>query len=261
MTTLHRVSYIDRRSFLTHEWFPTLFTANDRANELVTLGMEGVDFEEVEVPWDHIADLIHFLNNTPNSPHVKDGTMDSNLNNDDTAPADSSWPPAWVKEFHRANVIRAASLPGVMTAPYGVDCGLKFNDGHKGAIPGAKISDGTISSARSFLHERDPNGVDAHSPGAKLDAGKNRVWLCVSGFSRALNAVSLVTTAGAAKYTPNGWMDVPDGEARYMDAFGRHMMALGRGEMIDPDTNCMHKAQMIWNLLASLELELRNTKE
>lgn len=80
MTTLHRVNYIDRRGFLTHEWFPTLFTANDRVNELTTLGMEGVDFEEVEVPWDHIGDLIHFLNNTPNSPNVKDGTMDSQLN-------------------------------------------------------------------------------------------------------------------------------------------------------------------------------------
>lgn len=108
-----------------------------------------------------------------------------------------------------------------------------------------------------MMEERDPHGVDQHAPGAKLDAGKMLPWLCISGFAHALNAVADVTTKGARKYTPNGWMHVPAGEERYMEAFGRHMLALGRGEQIDPDTECMHKAQMIWNLMASLELELR----
>lgn len=106
--------------------------------------------------------------------------------------------------------------------------------------------------------ELDPHGTDQHAPGAKLDSGKPLPWLCISGFSRALATVADVTTKGAVKYTPNGWMEVPDGAARYMDAFGRHMLALGRGERTDPDTGCLHKAQMIWNLLASLELELRS---
>lgn len=74
MTTLHRISYIDGDQ-IRHEWHPTMFTANDRANELVTLGMESVDFEEVEVPWDHVADLIHFLNNNVNNPPVKERKM------------------------------------------------------------------------------------------------------------------------------------------------------------------------------------------
>lgn len=108
--------------------------------------------------------------------------------------------------------------------------------------------------------EKDPSGIDQHTPGAKLDAGKVLPWLMVSGFSRALAAVSDVTTKGARKYTPNGWMEVADGEARYMEAFSRHMLALARGEQIDADTGCMHKAQMIWNLMASLELELRNDR-
>ena len=107
------------------------------------------------------------------------------------------------------------------------------------------------------MSERDPHGTDPHSPGAKLDAGKPMVWLCVSGFSNALAEVASVTTKGATKYTPNGWVNVPDGQQRYMEAFGRHMIALGRGELRDADTGCLHKAQMIWNLLASLELELR----
>lgn len=108
------------------------------------------------------------------------------------------------------------------------------------------------------MQETDPTGRDPHLPGAKLDNGKPLVWLCLSGFSNALRAVSDVTTKGARKYTPNGWVDVPDGSTRYMEAFGRHLLALGSGETIDADTGCMHKAQMIWNLMASLELELRS---
>lgn len=109
--------------------------------------------------------------------------------------------------------------------------------------------------------EVDPNGLNAHAPGAKLDSGKVMPWLCIAGFSNALMAVALVTTKGAIKYTPNGWTQVANGEQRYMEAFGRHMLALGQGEQIDADTDCLHKAQMIWNLLASLELELRSAKE
>jgi hypothetical protein len=105
--------------------------------------------------------------------------------------------------------------------------------------------------------EKDPHGKDPHAPGAKLDAGKVLPWLCISGFAHALAAVADVTTKGARKYTPNGWTQVPEGEARYMEAFGRHTLALARGEQIDQDTGCLHKAQMVWNLLASLELELR----
>lgn len=110
------------------------------------------------------------------------------------------------------------------------------------------------------VSEHDPWGLSPQAPGAKLDAGKARVWLMMAGFARALYEVARVTTAGAAKYTPNGWMEVPEGKERYMDAFGRHALALGRGEVFDDGPNgtgCRHKAQMIWNLLASLELELR----
>lgn len=109
--------------------------------------------------------------------------------------------------------------------------------------------------------ESDPSGKDPHMPGAKVDAGKNRVWLCVSGFSRALEEVSKITTAGATKYTPNGWVSVENGQERYMDAFGRHLLELGKGNKFDDGpggTGGLHKAQMIWNLLASLELELRD---
>ena len=109
--------------------------------------------------------------------------------------------------------------------------------------------------------EKDPNGIDPHTPGAKLDDGKQMAWLCLSGFANALGEVAEVTTQGARKYTPNGWVDVANGEQRYMEAFGRHMLALGSGEVHDAQTGCLHKAQMIWNLLASLELELRSAQQ
>jgi hypothetical protein len=106
-------------------------------------------------------------------------------------------------------------------------------------------------------NEIDPSGKEAHEPGAKLDAGKLHAWLMLEGFSLALAEVAKVTTAGAQKYSPNGWQTVPCGTQRYMDAFARHMFRVGAGESVDADTGCLHKAQMIWNLLASLELELR----
>jgi Domain of unknown function (DUF5664) len=109
--------------------------------------------------------------------------------------------------------------------------------------------------------ESDPTGRDPHAPGAKLDAGKPRPWLCLSGFARALAEVADVTTFGARKYTPGGWATVPNGQERYMEAFARHMLALGQGEVYDPETMLPHKAHMIWNLMAALELELREGEQ
>lgn len=116
----------------------------------------------------------------------------------------------------------------------------------------ASFSSGLVGN----VHERDPHGKDPHQPGAKLDADKPRAWLMLQGFGQALTAVADVTTKGAAKYTPDGWRHVANGSERYMEAFARHALALARGEQTDPDTGCLHKAQMAWNLLASLELDM-----
>lgn len=105
--------------------------------------------------------------------------------------------------------------------------------------------------------EKDPHGKDAHETGAKLDAGKNRMGLVLTGFSNALLAVGEIGTYGANKYTDNGWMDVPDGKARYTDAMLRHFFAEGTGEVSDPDTELLHAAHLAWNALARLELIVR----
>lgn len=105
--------------------------------------------------------------------------------------------------------------------------------------------------------ESDPHGKLANTPGAKLDAGKTRAGLVLHGFARALNAVAEVGTYGAEKYTPNGWIEVPDGQARYTDAMYRHLMREAAGEYADPDTGLAHAAHAAWNALARLDLMIR----
>lgn len=103
--------------------------------------------------------------------------------------------------------------------------------------------------------ERDPHGIDPHTPGAKLDAGKVQVALIFDHMPRALSAVAEVATFGAGKYTPGGWRQVPDGITRYRNAGDRHRLARGI-DACDADSTLLHLAHEAWNRLAELELYL-----
>ena len=109
----------------------------------------------------------------------------------------------------------------------------------------------------SNTSERDPHGTPPSAPGAKLDAGKTRAGLAISGFARALLAVSEVATFGARKYTPGGWVAVPDGAERYTDAMYRHLLAEAAGDALDDDSGLSHAAHAAWCALARLDLQLR----
>lgn len=111
-----------------------------------------------------------------------------------------------------------------------------------------------LGTCRTEIMDRecDPRGVDPHQPGAKLDAGKNRLGLVLMDFAPALIEVGKVGTFGANKYTPHGWKSVPDGEERYTDAMVRHLTAEWIGEDIDRDSQMLHAAQVAWNALARL---------
>lgn len=111
----------------------------------------------------------------------------------------------------------------------------------------------------AVLMESDPLGKSPHEPGAKLDAGKLRAALVLGGFANALKAVSQVGTVGAVKYTPNGWVEVPNGQERYTDAMLRHLLDELAGVECDKDTGLRHAAHTAWNALARLELMLRET--
>jgi len=112
----------------------------------------------------------------------------------------------------------------------------------------------------AIIGEADPSGVALNTPGAKADAGKLRPWLVLGGFARALKEVTKVGTLGAAKYTDNGWITVPNGKERYMDAAMRHILAAASGEKYDNGTGGIgtkHLANACWCILATLELEER----
>lgn len=111
------------------------------------------------------------------------------------------------------------------------------------------------------MKEIDPNGKNANEPGAKLDAGKNKLSLIICGFARALLEIGKVGTYGAIKYSDDGWIDVPDGERRYTDAMLRHLMAESSGEEFDKDTELYHAAHCAWNALARLDLMLRRIEK
>lgn len=108
--------------------------------------------------------------------------------------------------------------------------------------------------------EADPTGRDAHSPGAKLDQGKASFDYVLGYFPLALAAVNEVADVGARKYTPGGWVTVPDGIKRYGNAGIRHRLARLGGEDTDKDTELLHAAHEAWNALAVLELILKERK-
>ena len=107
--------------------------------------------------------------------------------------------------------------------------------------------------------ERDPHGKNQHTLGAKMDVGKIRAWLVLGSFGNALLEVGEVGTYGAEKYTPKGWIDVPDGEQRYMDAAFRHLMKM-ETEETDVESGLTHLAHAVWGLLAVMELKERKGK-
>lgn len=109
--------------------------------------------------------------------------------------------------------------------------------------------------------EKDPSGKSPHSPGAKLDDGKNRPGLVLRSFARALWAVSEVGTYGALKYTDNGWITVDNGIDRYDDARMRHWLKEAMGEECDPDSELTHAAHDAWNALARLDLLMREKED
>lgn len=100
---------------------------------------------------------------------------------------------------------------------------------------------------------------DDPSIGPKYDTGKLQYGLIPPIATRSL---AQVLTFGAAKYAPNSWQKVPDGERRYTDALYRHMEAYRMGEPIDSESKLSHLAHAITNIAFLLHFEeQRNKKE
>jgi len=89
--------------------------------------------------------------------------------------------------------------------------------------------------------------------GEKFDEEKIRAGLVLGDFAHALEKVAQVGTYGANKYSPKGWMDVPDAYQRYYDALWRHLLA-DCSQTRDEESRLEHLAHAAWNILALLEL-------
>lgn len=111
------------------------------------------------------------------------------------------------------------------------------------------------------VKETSPDGKSANQSGVKLDAGKIPVFRgLIDYFPNACMAVAEVSQKGAEKYTWKGWIDVPDGQLRYTDAVGRHLIKECLEGEIDPDFGLLHAAHLAWNAMARLELKLMEKK-
>jgi len=93
----------------------------------------------------------------------------------------------------------------------------------------------------------------------KFDNNKPIAGILFEDFPNALSAVVDIGTFGANKYKRNSWLTVPNAEQRYKDAMIRHQLAIGRGELYDPESGLLHAAHFAWNALAILELYLRSS--
>lgn len=109
------------------------------------------------------------------------------------------------------------------------------------------------------IGEKDPNGLVAGEPGAKLDHGKIDCSL-LEDFGLALLAVAEVATFGSKKYSISGWLKVSNGTQRYGSAGLRHLLKK-KYEEFDKDSGLLHASHEAWNALAKLELILRDDPE
>ena len=94
--------------------------------------------------------------------------------------------------------------------------------------------------------------------GLKFDNGKSPVFKgSFAYFPRAIEAVATVSAFGASKYAWGNWQYVDNGVERYTDALARHVLAEGKGEVLDPESGLPHAWHSAWNALARIELMLK----
>jgi Domain of unknown function (DUF5664) len=93
----------------------------------------------------------------------------------------------------------------------------------------------------------------------KHDEEKTRVGLFFVDFSKAIIEIAKVSTFGSNKYSDHGWRTVPNKEKRYQDALSRHLMEyFSDTDSLDEESKLYHLAHAGWNILALLEIKLRN---
>ncbi len=81
---------------------------------------------------------------------------------------------------------------------------------------------------------------------------------CLRQFPDSLEAIAFVSLYGTVKYKvkfeDRSWHDVIDGEKRYLDADGRHLIRDG----YDDESGLLHAAHHLWDAAATLQLLLES---
>ena len=88
--------------------------------------------------------------------------------------------------------------------------------------------------------------------GVKDDSDKLRYDLIPP---ESLRLLATVLTYGAAKYSADNWMQVPDGNQRYYAAMQRHMEQWRLGEVFDDESGLPHLAHAATCVMFLLALE------
>lgn len=93
--------------------------------------------------------------------------------------------------------------------------------------------------------------------GRKDDSNKSQI---IRGFMHyfpnAIRAVADVSEFGSKKYDWGNWLHVDNGQYRYTEALGRHLLDETK-QPLDPESGLFHAAHAAWNAMARLELMLR----
>lgn len=90
-------------------------------------------------------------------------------------------------------------------------------------------------------------------PGRKDDSGK-RDWTLLP--LDAMEQVVLVLEHGERKYGRDNWKKLEHLESRYQKALWRHMVALTKGESLDPETKLPHLAHLVCSALFIMQHDI-----
>jgi hypothetical protein len=88
--------------------------------------------------------------------------------------------------------------------------------------------------------------------GQKHDQGKPMMGLIPP---HAELVLAQVLTFGAQKYSPGNWRHVENARERYMDALLRHINAVRRGEVLDPESGLPHMGHAMCCISFLIELD------
>ena len=78
----------------------------------------------------------------------------------------------------------------------------------------------------------------------KYDKGKVRMDLVPLS---TVKDTAAILTMGAEKYSENSWQELPDFWKRYKAALLRHLTAIDKGELIDPESGLPHIDHVLCN--------------